>query len=67
MNKDENDISGYMKALADIQGVAVTTVADGWVLLMKNEKLKDLVAASEKSGYAVVFIKSGSSSTEQTN
>lgn len=56
---NKNDVGDYMKTLADMQGVAVSTVSDGWVMLFKNSKLKELLDASEASGYALVFVKSG--------
>ncbi len=57
-NTDYNSLGEYVKKIADLQGIAVTTVSDGWVLLVTNQKLKELVEASSETGYAMIFIKS---------
>ena len=60
MKSDDTDydqLGSYMKQIADMNGVSVATVSDGWVLLMTHDKLQYLVEASAEKGYAMIFIK----------
>ncbi len=46
----------YLKALADVQGVACASVTDGHVLIFKKWKLEEILKAIGEKDQAVVFV-----------
>ena len=55
--KDDDQAIEYFKKVVETQGIAVSTVADGIVLMVTKSKLQELLSLSEGKGNVILFIK----------
>ena len=56
-NKSEDDRVREMNDEVDTNGVAITSTTDGWVLMLTQAKLLELLEKSRAHGKIIIFIK----------
>lgn len=55
---DKNDAIEFLKKTVEISGIAISTVSDGTLIMMSEQKLKEFVKISEGKGNILIFLKS---------